>query len=234
MSRFTFWLVPAGALVMLLALSGCEDKSKTVDTAPIQPVTPDYDAQIRDLEDQLRAAQAGRDADRDRIRALQNELERLRKELAAKAEPPPAPNWQNVPGGAMTSIEGTVLFDSGKAVLKPGARRTLDEVARVINEKYPDYDIYVFGHTDSEPIRFSGWKDNYELSCQRALTVVRALRQQLGEANLSAGGWGEYRPVAENDTPEARQANRRVEIYAMRPAEAGAGGSGRSSPPHGR
>lgn len=221
-----YWVVMG--LALAAGLAGCAKKPEPVVMAPD---TSAYDQQIRDLEDQLRAAQADRDANRDRIAQLQQELDRLRQQLARKPEPPAPPDWQNVPGGAMTSIEGTVLFDSGKAVLKPGARETLTRVARVINERYPDYDIYVFGHTDNDPIRFSPWKDNYELSAQRALTVARYLRDTLGSTNISAGGWGEYRPVAENTSPSSKQANRRVEIYAMQPQENAP--PGRSNPPRG-
>lgn len=228
MSRWTAYGTMLG-LALTAGLAGCAEKKEPVERAPD---TSAADRQrIADLEAQLQEARNGRAADAGRIAALERELDALRRQLAEKPAPPPPPNWQNVPGGAMTSIEGTVLFDSGKALLKPGARTTLDEIARVISENYADYDIYVFGHTDNEPIKHSPWKDNYELSCQRALSVVRYMRDRLGSSNFSAGGWGEYRPAAANDSAANRQANRRVEIYAMRPqAHAPAG---RSNPPHG-
>jgi chemotaxis protein MotB len=216
-------------LVFMAGLAGCAEKPPPVNRAPD---TSAADRQrIRDLEAQLQQAQAGRVTDRDRLAQLQREIDALRRQLSQKPEPTPPANWESVPGGAMTSIEGTVLFDSGKAMLKPGARETLDEIARVIGENYADYDIYVFGHTDTEPIKHSPWKDNYELSCQRALSVVRYLRDRMGSSNISAGGWGEYRPVAENDSAANRQANRRVEIYAMRPQENAP--AGHSTPPRG-
>ena len=228
MAAWTRYSIMA-ALAMAVGLAGCSKK----EPPPVQyaPDTSAYDQQIRDLEDALRQAQADRDANRDRLARLQQELDDLRRKLAQTPEPPPPPDWKAVEGGAMTSIEGTVLFDSGKAILKPGAQETLSSIARVINERYPDYDIYVFGHTDNEPIRFSPWKDNLELSAQRALTVTRSLRDMTGSTNIAAGGWGAYRPVAENTTAEGRQANRRVEIYAMRPQEGAA--PGQSNPPRG-
>lgn len=225
MTRWTTYGSMLG-LALVAGLAGCAEEPVTRG-----PDTSASDARIRDLEAQLQQAQADRDGNRDRIAAMQRELEALRKQLAEKPEPPAPENWQNVPGGAMTSIEGTVLFDSGKALLKPGAREMLDQIAREISDNYPDYDIYVFGHTDTDPIKHSPWKDNYELSCQRALSVVRYLHDRMGSANLSAGGWGEYRPVAENTSAANRQLNRRVEIYAMRPqADAP---PGRSNPPRG-
>ncbi|MEP0841315.1 MAG: OmpA family protein, partial [Phycisphaerae bacterium] len=205
----------------MLAGAGCA--KQPIETGPSQVDL--LNQQIRDLERRLAEAQAARDADEARIRQLQDELARLRQQLATKPEPTPPPDWKSVPGGAMTSIEGTVLFDSGKAVLKPGARQTLDAIARTIRENFMDHDIYVFGHTDNEPIRVSGWKDNYELSAQRALTVVRYLRGALGAgAEVAAAGWGETRPIAPNTTAEQRQRNRRVEIFAMRPEAAVPGG----------
>jgi chemotaxis protein MotB len=164
------------------------------------------------------------------MQALQNELNALRQQLAERPEPSPAPGWDTVPGGAMTSIEGTILFDSGKAALKPTARQTLDAVAGVISEKFPDYDIYVFGHTDDQPIRKSGWKDNYELSAQRALSVVRMLRSMAVDCKMAAAGWGEQLPIEANTSASARQRNRRVEIYAMAPQE---GHAVEASPPTG-
>jgi chemotaxis protein MotB len=232
MTRFTWIAVHIVGLALLAGAVGCEEK--TTSAAPPIVQMPNCDDQIRDLEDQLARAQADRDADQDRIRALQQELERIRGELAKIPETPP-PGWQAVPGGAMIAIDGTVLFDSGKADLKPTAKQTLEDVARAINERYPDHDIYVVGHTDNVPIRVSGWKDNYELSAQRALSVVRYLKPYVGPTQLAAAGWGEYRPVAENSSAQTRQMNRRVEVYAMRPhGAAGSGGGAALAPPGGQ
>jgi len=200
------------SLVMLLGLSagflGCADPNKNL-------ANDDQSAQnladrIRDLENRLADAE-------NQHRTDQAELDRLRSELAdARAKQNNAPaGWQGVPGGAMTSIEGTILFDSGKADLKPGATNVLGRIAETIRQEFPEREIYVFGHTDTDPIKYSKWKDNYELSCERSLSVVRVLQNE-GVANyLAACGWGENKPVADNSSQQAKQANRRVEIYAM-------------------
>jgi flagellar motor protein MotB len=232
MARWTGWIAALAGGLMLSGIVGCGPKK------PVEMVTPQVDTsawerQIKDLTDRLRAAEADRDRNAARIAQLQQQLADAQRKLAEKPEPAPAPGWQNVPGGAMTSIEGTVLFDSGKAVFKPGAKETLDQVARVITEKYPDYDIYVVGNTDNVPIQYSPWKDNLELSVQRALTVTRYLRGALRADNVAAAGWGAARPVADNNTAQGRQENRRVEIYAMRPEETPEGGELRTSPPRG-
>ena len=70
------------------------------------------------------------------------------------------------------------------------------------------------GHTDNEPIKYSGWKSNWELSTARATSVLHYLVDDKGvnPKLVKAVGYGEFRPVAANDTPEGRQLNRRVEI----------------------
>jgi chemotaxis protein MotB len=192
------------------ALIGCNDPNKEVARA-------DDSAQrladrIAQLEADLDAAQRQRNADAA-------EIERLKRELAeARAKQNEAPkDWQGVPGGAMTTVEGTLLFDSGKADLKPGAKQILSKIAATIQQEYPEREIYVFGHTDNDPIKHSKWKDNYELSCERSLSVVRALQGD-GLANyMAACGWGPNKPKSEEASAQAKQANRRVEIYAMVP-----------------
>jgi chemotaxis protein MotB len=202
------------SLVMVLGLSaallGCSDQNKNVarDDESAQRLAD----RINQLESDLDAALRQRHAD-------QAEIDRLRRELAearAREEMQPA-GWQGVPGGAMTSIDVTLLFDSGRADLKPGAKRVLDQIVATIQQQFPEREIYVCGHTDSDPIRHSKWADNYELSCQRSLSVVRVM-QNGGLANyMAACGWGPNKPVAEGSTAQSKQANRRVEIYAMTP-----------------
>jgi chemotaxis protein MotB len=110
-----------------------------------------------------------------------------------------------------------VLFDSGKSKIKPEAYATLDKVVRVLNENVPEYNVGIEGHTDNVPIKFSGWKSNWELSTARALSVLHYIVEQRGVApnRVSAIGYGEYNPVASNDNIEGRQLNRRVEIVIL-------------------
>ena len=86
-----------------------------------------------------------------------------------------------------------------------------------MNKDVPDSFIAVEGHTDNEPIRYSGWKSNWELSSARALSVLHFMVDDCGiEARrLSANAYSEYRPVSDNATPEGKQQNRRVEIVIL-------------------
>lgn len=121
--------------------------------------------------------------------------------------------------GLVITFVDDVLFDSGKAVVRPEAYTMLDKVAKVLQENVADLDVGIEGHTDNQPIHFSArqWKSNWELSTARALSVLHYLSENEGvsPARLSAIGYGEYRPVASNDSKQGRQANRRVEIVIL-------------------
>jgi len=119
--------------------------------------------------------------------------------------------------GLVITFVADVLFDSGKAAIRSEAYPSLDKVAVVLKENVPELNVGIEGHTDNEPIRFSGWKSNWELSTSRALSVLHYLVNKKGIApqRLSAIGYGEYRPVASNDTKEDRRLNRRVEVVIM-------------------
>lgn len=111
------------------------------------------------------------------------------------------------------TLNGALLFDSGKADLKPDASGLLDKIGIVL-QRYADSIIEVEGHTDNVPIHNSLFKNNNELSSARALTVFDYLVEttSLDPAMIKHSGRGEYCPVADNSTPEGRAKNRRVEI----------------------
>lgn len=118
--------------------------------------------------------------------------------------------------GLVVNLVGEVLFNSGKADLRKDSFPILEKIANVIKENLQDNIISIEGHTDSDPIKYSHWKSNRELSLHRALTVCEYL-EKLGVSpqKLVPMGWGEYYPVASNDTPEGKQQNRRVEIVIV-------------------
>lgn len=114
--------------------------------------------------------------------------------------------------GVVLRFPGTTLFDSGKAELKPEAKELLDKIVPVLKENYL-YSVWVEGHTDNLPIYTEKFPSNWELSAARAINVVKYLEKRgLKKERLSAVGYGEYRPLLPNDTPEHRAFNRRVEI----------------------
>ncbi len=117
--------------------------------------------------------------------------------------------------GLVIRFNDSVLFDLGKADIKPMGRATIDRVSQTIKD-IPNQ-VRIEGHTDNLPIRTAGYPSNWELSTARATNVVRYFIEGLAyEPNrLSAAGYGEYRPIAPNDTAEGRQLNRRVDIVVL-------------------
>jgi len=119
--------------------------------------------------------------------------------------------------GLVLTFLDEIFFDSGKAVVKPDGMETLQKVAAVLKETVPDLSVAVEGHTDNEPILRSGWQSNWELSFARAMAVVRYFADQQGvpPKRLQAVAFGEYHPVASNETPQGRRQNRRVEVVIL-------------------
>jgi chemotaxis protein MotB len=110
-------------------------------------------------------------------------------------------------------VADEILFDSGKAALKPDGEAVLREVGKALAKS--DKIIRVVGDTDNVPLDpDAAYASNWELSTARATTVVRFLQDRCGlnPADLVAEGRGQWDPVAPNDTPEHRQRNRRIEI----------------------
>jgi len=107
------------------------------------------------------------------------------------------------------------FYDSGVSELKPEALIVVDLLAGVLANL--ENDIRIEGHTDNVPIRTSRYRSNWELSTARATTLVGHLINKHGfdPNRLSASGCGEFRPVADNDTPENRALNRHVDIIVM-------------------
>jgi len=162
----------------------------------------------------------GRPSDKAKIEELKDELARLREaksmldsRLRSEIDSDQVSLTMDDRGIVITFV-AEVLFDSGKADLKPDGKNMLKKVASVISQEAADNEIGVEGHTDNVPIKLSGWKSNWELSATRATSVLHYLISDCGlkPNNLSATGYGEYRPVKSNNTKEGRQANRRVEI----------------------
>lgn len=119
--------------------------------------------------------------------------------------------------GLIVTFLAEVLFDSGKDVVKPEGYSVLNSVAEVLKKEASTSDVAIEGHTDNEPIKYSGWKSNWELSAHRALSVLHYFieKEAVASERLSAVGYGEYRTVASNDTSEGKQKNRRVEIVIL-------------------
>lgn len=121
--------------------------------------------------------------------------------------------------GVVISLKDSILFAPGSADLSPAARQTLnrlsDKLKQVMNGQTRP--VRVEGHTDTTPITTSRYPSNWELSTARATSIVRYLiaGKRFPANQLSAAGYGEFKPIAENSSIEGKQKNRRVDIVVL-------------------
>jgi chemotaxis protein MotB len=122
----------------------------------------------------------------------------------------------NIRNGKMVvRLPDNVLFDPGKTTIKPAGKKALEQLTEVL-KAIPNRNFQVTGHTDNTPIKSGKFRSNWDLSTARAVEVVNFMIKSGMEPNrLSATGYGEYDPVAANDSPENKAQNRRIEIVIM-------------------
>jgi len=155
--------------------------------------------EIASLNAKLASANSDLDAANRKIKELEAELARLRSQ------------------GRIALLEITVandvLFRSGSARLSSQGREILDQAASKINSEYKDKFVMIEGHTDTQPIKHSGWKSNWELGAHRSLAVLHYLIDKgVDPKMLCAATFSEYQPVADNSSPEGMSKNRRSAI----------------------
>ncbi len=204
--------------VVLTTVCGCATKQQQ-RVAMLEEANRTLTERLNLTRGELESAARDRNELNRRLQTALSEVDVLGNQLSARPAPQEAAaGWTAVPGGAMIAIEGQVLFEPGRVTLRDEARAMLDAVRSTLEGEYSDKDVLVFGHTDDRPIEKSGWADNYQLSTERALAVVRYLAGQgVSAKRLVACGCGEHRPRAANTSQANRAMNRRVEIYALDP-----------------
>ena len=120
---------------------------------------------------------------------------------------------QVLKGVVYISLADNMLYTSGSYEINDRAAETLSKIAKIITD-YKDYDVLIEGNTDNVPISKTNIRNNWDLSCLRASSVVQALQTKYGvdPKRLTAGGRGEYNPLQSNDTEVGKQRNRRTQI----------------------
>ena len=120
---------------------------------------------------------------------------------------------QVLKGVVYISLADNMLFQSGTYTINSRASETLSKIAKIITD-YKDYDVLIEGNTDNVPISRENIRNNWDLSCLRASSVVQELQNKYGvdPKRLTAGGRGEYNPLQPNDTDLGKQRNRRTQI----------------------
>ncbi len=116
-------------------------------------------------------------------------------------------------GVVYISLADNMLYESGAYEINARGEQTLSKIAKIIND-YKDYEVLIEGNTDNVPIKRENIRNNWDLSCLRASSVVQTLQNKYGvdPKRLTAGGRGEYNPLVANDTEVGKQRNRRTQI----------------------
>jgi len=119
------------------------------------------------------------------------------------------------------TISDKALFDSGSATIKDDAKTLAVSMSDMLS-RYPGYQVEVAGHTDNVPIHRQDFETNWDLSAKRAVNFMKILLEntKIDPSYYHSVGYGEYRPVASNDTTEGRAQNRRVEVSILRNVKA--------------
>ncbi len=198
---------------LITLLPGCTNWEKKYEALSIEH---------ENLKGQLEFERGEKRQLADRISQDQETIDNLQRQIEQQRKSPAEASGFgegydvafNAAAGTITvTLPDAILFDSGKAELKKDASAKLDHIRAVIREKYAGKQIDVVGHTDTDPIKKSNWKDNWELSAHRALAVTRYLvAHGIDEKMIRAVGCGQGRPVVSNTTANGKAKNRRVEI----------------------
>lgn len=211
--RFKFAII----LLLVFIMSSCAYIQKAKRTDDLEIENANLRSRIAQLEKEktkeVKKVYEQKDRELSELERAKWELEEsLKKEIGEyKAK------LQMTERGLVITFVSEIFFDSGKDKVKEDGKTTLDKVAEVLNRDVPNSAVAVEGHTDNDPIKYSGWKSNWELSSARALAVVHYLVDEckVEPQRLSANGYGEFHPVAPNDSVQNKQKNRRVEIVIL-------------------
>ena len=211
LSRLALAAVAAFGTTVLLG--GCNNAQKD-ELAMLR----DENSQLSMQRDEARSALESSEAERRRLEqenaGLQGQLNEIppaatttTAQAGSNLDLPEGVTAENRNGQLVLTIEGDVLFDSGKTSLRDNAKRTLDKVVGEIRGKYPNAQLRLVGFTDTDPIRKSGFKSNYHLGFERAYTVGQFLvGKGIDKSRIEYASWGPELPRA------SKKESRRVEI----------------------
>lgn len=185
------------ALVAVLAAAGCN-----------KGLIKEQKAQIADLESKNHALEGELEEQKKMTDDLNTQLADLQTQQKVLIE--------EKDGLTQITLDGTASFNSADATLTHDGKETVDRIWSVL-ENYPDRRILIEGHADNRPIGANArqfYASNWELSSARAHSVLHYVENKFGTEpdRLAAVGYGEFNPIADNETREGRAQNRRVVI----------------------
>lgn len=214
-------LAMAGWVLLAIGQASC------VSNRGFQQAMDEKDAEIRGLREERTALKAQiqkQRSDLDAARGQASEASaKISEPAAAPTEAPDAkfPELDKMgisygmrDGNMVISIPSSITFPSGQATLSKDGQNAIKEVAATLKKQYPGAKYEIDGHTDTDPIKKSKFSSNRELSIARAMAVLTYLVEEcsIKDDQCIVSGYGQYQPVAKNDTDKDKAKNRRVEI----------------------
>ncbi|MBN2160448.1 MAG: OmpA family protein [Spirochaetes bacterium] len=171
--------------------------------------------EINNLNNELSTLKKLTEKQKEELDRMEDQAKELEKQLAEEIQKGEI-TLKRFHDKLIINIDEKICFDSGKADLKRDVMPALTKITAILNN-YPENRIIIEGHTDNVPISTSRFRDNWQLSTERALSVLNYIlrEKRLNPARFSAAGYGEFNPILPNDTPENRALNRRVDIVVV-------------------
>lgn len=196
-------------LAAFVGMSGCAELSELRNLNRRQAIT------IRDQSDELARLKKQLASVSDKLKSNEEEMNKLRKLAQSIGE---GVSVRDTLEGPVLLFPEKILFDSGRAVIKPGGENALKKMAEFLKEN-PSTIIRIDGHTDSDPIMRTKhlWDSNHHLSAARALSVFHFLTksENITEEKIHIAGFGPNRPIAANTSSSGKKENRRVEFLMI-------------------
>lgn len=202
-----------GGVIGALIGDHLEHKKTEEEIAALKKRIAELEAQNKEKDDEISRLKALLAQKEKEIADLKKEIEELKKKLEKTDV-----NVEVKGKIICLTIGSSVLFKTGSNDLCEKGKETLDSICDVLKNKYPENEIGIAGHTDTQPIIGSGkWKSNWELASGRSLSVLHYFVDEKGfpASKIFAASYGEFRPVAENLDEDGRAKNRRVEIMIL-------------------
>jgi chemotaxis protein MotB len=212
-------LAIAGLGVAALLATGCETPGLKQQVQSLQEQNEQLRTERDSLQSQLESCMLDRQSLEDRVLDLQLRLSECQDQLEQGTAQPLRGGFQGTQEFAWLDVGDDVLFASGRHTLTSEGRAKVAEVLRIARSQFPDNQLWVVGHTDSDPIRVTKdrYEDNLDLSLNRAAAVFRELMNLgMSAEQMMAAGQGEFNPRASNETDQGKAQNRRVTFISVR------------------
>jgi len=203
------------------AKSQCNDERNKL-LAEIQNLKKSYEdkistlkSEIENLNSEIAELKKLTERQKGELARMENQANELEKQLEEEIKKGDI-RLKKSRNRLIINIDDRISFDSGKSNLKKEVLPALKKIREILSQ-YPEYNIIIEGHTDDVPIKTKQFRDNWQLSTERALAVLDYILedQNLKPERFSATGCGKYRPVVPNDSKENRSLNRRVDIIVV-------------------